>query len=48
MTKKEIEQLRGEGIELRHWFDKTLSPEACIKINRIIDIELLLDRENNK
>jgi hypothetical protein len=48
MKKNEIIQLQGEGIEIRHWFDNKLTPKQWEKLNRLIEIELLLEQECNK
>lgn len=48
MTQKQIDQLVGEGIEIRHWFDGKLSPTEWKKLNRLIEIELELEAESNK
>ena len=44
----DVLQLQGEGIEIRHWFDNRLSKEEWKKINRLIEIELILERESNR
>ena len=41
-------QLQGEGIAIRHELDATLSKEDWVKLNRLIEIELLLEAECNK
>ena len=47
MTKEEQIELMGEGITLRHELDEELTPQQCDKVNRIIEIELLLEQESN-
>ena len=48
LTKKEYQELRGEGIEIRHWFDDNTSEFGLKQLNRLIEIELLLEAECNK
>ena len=48
MNKKEIQELTSEGIEIRHYFDDKLTAEQFEKLNRLIEIELLLEAESNK
>lgn len=48
MTQEEIQQLEGEGIEIRHWFDDRLDEEEWEKLNRLIEIELELEDNCNK
>lgn len=43
-----IDQLQSEGIELRNLLDQTLSPKQWENVNRLIEIELLLEQECNK
>lgn len=38
--------LQGEGIEIRHWFDDKLTKEEWKKLNRLIEIELTIERIN--
>jgi len=47
MTEQEKIELLGEGIEIRHWFDKRLDKKEWEKLNRLIEIELLLEAESN-
>ncbi len=49
MTQKEILKLEGEGIQIRHYFDDVLkTKEQWEKLNRLIEIELLLEAECNQ
>jgi len=48
MTQKEIDELQGEGIEIRHWFNENASEFANKYLNRLIEIELLLEAECNQ
>lgn len=45
---KKLQELKSEGIDLRHQLDEVLTVNEWEKINRIIDIELLLEAESNK
>lgn len=44
MEDNKIIELQGEGIEIRYWFDGKLTEEGFEKLNRLIEIELLLER----
>lgn len=47
-TKEEIEELRGEGIMIRHWFDDNTSEFGKNYLNRLIEIELEIERSIKK
>ena len=47
MTEKEKMKLKSEGIYIRHWFDGKLKKKEWEKLNRLVEIELLLEAECN-
>lgn len=48
MTSKQKIDLLDEGMEIRKWFSENASEFANRYLNRLIEIELQLEKESNK
>lgn len=48
MSEQEQMELKGEGVTIRHSLDGQLNKDQWDAVNRLIEIELLLEAESNK
>ncbi len=48
MNKNKIAKLQKELKDLNNWIGAQFTEPECAKINRLVEIELLLEAESNK